>query len=513
MINEINNSVNKNNAVPFKSNDGTYYAIAKPFTETQKIEVEKDKEKKTNKLGIKVAGAGLVAGFGLFILTRGRSKGILLKLNPIYKFIDEKIHKIEPLRELKKGISASRAFFTTAAIKDVLAKKTLQKCHMGKIEEITTKIFEKYSIATTVNAYKKTSYRFNDMRDAFTIANKGLKKENLDKVNGIFNTLKSNFKSFKEDELHSRINSMKENMANIHDDVWNQTIGNIKGFFKNKTYTSFISEVLAAGAKNKWHGEVIPSKEIITLTLKDNHLNMKKLAGDIDLFAVLPNKAKMVEAREIRTKLKTNLDKYKQTGDKEAKESIISSLTKLNENVTDHNHKKLFADKIKLLSGSKPGNLQELMEIYKKDLSPEEYKKLETSVNKFTKAFHNSVDSEEKLFDKIRDLLIGSAPKDTAAIALSLGAIGFGLAKADNDDQRTSVALKAGIPALGGIVMAVYCTTKLISSGPSLVIGLISGVIINRLGVFADNKRKEYEKNPLTLNTVKQEIKKNISLE
>ena len=90
----------------------------------------------------------------------------------------------------------------------------------------------------------------------------------------------------------------------------------------------------------------------------------------------------------------------------------------------------------------------------------------------------------------MRDLEIGSAPTDVVSIASSIAAVGIGLSKADSKDERISAALNYGIPAIGAVAVSSICTLSLVAAGPSLAIGLVSGLIINKIGSFADKIRK-----------------------
>ncbi|MFA7659188.1 MAG: hypothetical protein WCY19_07125 [Candidatus Gastranaerophilaceae bacterium] len=147
-------------------------------------------------------------------------------------------------------------------------------------------------------------------------------------------------------------------------------------------------------------------------------------------------------------------------------------------------------------------NMNKILEIYRnqESMSPRELKKIEKMVKKCTKSLNKSTDLEtDKLFDKIRDFKIGSAPLDALGVLVSLGIIGKGLAKAEDKDERISVALKYGVPALGAIMISLYCTVRLVAGGKALLVGLLSGLAINKLGVVLDNTRKKYEEKPLDL--------------
>lgn len=150
----------------------------------------------------------------------------------------------------------------------------------------------------------------------------------------------------------------------------------------------------------------------------------------------------------------------------------------------------------------------EMLNIFKDSnaLTPKEILALEKKIAKLQKSTNNAINTEaDLLFDKIRDLEIGSAPTDVLGILTSLGIIGWGLTKAENKDERISVLLKSGIPVLGAMVISLICTVGLVSGGASLGIGIGSGLLINKIGEYFD-KRRKMSKEETT--NIKDDIKK-----
>jgi len=138
--------------------------------------------------------------------------------------------------------------------------------------------------------------------------------------------------------------------------------------------------------------------------------------------------------------------------------------------------------------------LEKMLEGYKNVLSDSEYKSLKSKADKALKSLDNSISKETVSYvDKARDLKLGSAPTDVLSILFSMGAVGWYLNKSDNKDEKISAALKYGIPAVGAVATSLLCTAKLISGGKSLAIALASGWVINKLGVMADDARKQYK--------------------
>ena len=70
--------------------------------------------------------------------------------------------------------------------------------------------------------------------------------------------------------------------------------------------------------------------------------------------------------------------------------------------------------------------------------------------------------------------------------------LSYHLGKSEDNEQRTSIALKYGIPALSLIGVSLYCNAKLYAGTKGLLIGTLASAILNRIGTTADNLLKEY---------------------
>ena len=95
--------------------------------------------------------------------------------------------------------------------------------------------------------------------------------------------------------------------------------------------------------------------------------------------------------------------------------------------------------------------------------------KLKSHVNSAVKSLDKSIDIETvQYFDKARDLKLGSAPTDVLSIIFTAGAVGYYLNKAESKDDKYSVSLKYGIPAIGAIATSLYSTARLVAGGKRL---------------------------------------------
>src|SRR5574344_1737615 len=150
--------------------------------------------------------------------------------------------------------------------------------------------------------------------------------------------------------------------------------------------------------------------------------------------------------------------------------------------------------------------------IYKQLLTPEDYSTAKRHTYSAINSLDKSINLEtEKLYEKLRDFAIGSVPADILSILASTGFVGIGLAKADNADERTSVALKYGIPVIGAVATSVVCTAGLVSGGTAIILGLLSGEVIKKIGDFTDEKIKDLKKKNISVSDINQYIQNKAS--
>lgn len=543
---QVINSANNNVRVPLQVN-GTTYAIVKPINEAQKNAIKKEKEKKSKKLGYKIFTTTIIASLSVFALVKGMPKSARTKVSDFFKFLEEKTAKLtaeegkltaiqnfslKTLKNAKSLIKYLKGIFNIAPLKDNSFKMLVSEKIpvLKKVCDKISDIFEEFSIKTLRKVYSKASRNFEKMCADFTRVQNKIPKENAGIIEAKIQNIIKNFNAFNERAWGQRIIEYKKDMSGIAVQFKDETYGNVKGnkpievlknFFETLKNLSknFKSEELASPTKIKLADKVRELRERITISPDNNYADIKYLMNQIDDF-IDPTDA---VSRNLIKKVRNTINDYKkfadsgQNIDKFFKENNISEhLATLKTHISNSGKYDKNAEQVSnyinnlddILSNGKQGEIQEIMSIYKNSLSAEDYAKLEKIVNKTLKSLDKAINTEtDKLFDKIRDILIGSAPLDLLHIIPAVGLVGWGLSKADNNDERISATLKYGIPAIGAVGMVLYCTLGLVSSGPSLIIGALSGLVINRIGEFIDKKRKHYKENPQDLDL------KNINLD
>lgn len=522
MLNQVANISDKSVFTPIRSN--SKYAITKPFTEIQKQEhaqeKEKEKHRKTRRLGFAIAAGTLVVGGGIFLATQLLSRKSGLNIKNLSKKLEEKSSKLAENKQLssiqhfyssaikkaKNLLSKSQTIFNLATMKDIWFARGFKKTSVTrKFNEVVTNFFERVSIGTTKISYNKTASKFEKFYAKMTEASSKLPTEQAEIVKAKIENVKTNYSSgFGEEARAQRFAHVKNGLDGIDKTVWDNMYGNLKVLKEKALKGIFIAEEAAAPTKIKFNDAITKAKEKLTISIFDNYHTTRSMLANLDSFIDGTDKGSKGLIKQLRTQLR----EYKKvlesgvSGKKAFPQSdIAKTLEELNAYILksgkyDEKTIKLASksinDLVNVLRSDKKGEIQEIMQIYKQYLPQEDYEKLKRLQKEALKSLDVSADLEgDKLFDKVRDLYLGSAPHDTLAFLASLGLVGWYLGKADNNDERISAALKYGIPAIGGVAIATLCTVGLIASGPSLIIGGISGLLINKLGEGIDDVRKK----------------------
>lgn len=536
MINQIQSSTS-NVFAPLQSS-ARNFAITKPITQNQKKE---QKERRNKNLGFIIAGAGITVGFGLLLVSQMFSKKPIFKLNRMSSGVDHEISKIEDnsvlstaeklslgaLKLYKSFLQRAKAMFTIATLKDLGVKKAfMQIPFVSKIEKPITAWFEKVSVKTSTMSYNSTHQKMENMFAMMRDIGGKLSASEKAKLNSKIGSAENKYwQGFSQSARQSRFAVAKDGMKGLDDKVWGKTYANPVDFIKSKkTYRQFLAEELASDAKKKLTNEVYKLKDKISLSKRNKSGATKRHLHDLGLYVDPRDKV----STSIMKKLKSHMENYGNT--KHLRNSFPSSkvakdLKSLNASVKKYG--KYSEDELKeinknitllseKLADNKQGEVQDIMDIAEKlhaqkKISDKEYKKLQKTVDKALLSFDKSTDLEsDKLFDKVRDLKLGSAIHDALAFVGSTLVAGWFVGKADTKDDKISATLKYGIPVVGAVAIATICTVGLIASGPSFIIGGVSGIFINKLGEFIDNKRKKYQENPLTPAEAAQKIKDSI---
>jgi len=553
MISSVQN-VNTVERSPFNdfSQRGNYYLtkeIAKDIYDIKEVE----EQKKGKKIGLIVAMSSVIATVCVLAVTRGLPKNAYAHVRNLTKHLEESVTrrkldgKSGPIttmmkfsaNKLSKWSERVESINNFNAYKDMLFKNLMFRTKITrKIHQGITSFFERLTRGTVHRTYGASEKRFSKLFELFTNTNKKVSTKHPGRmvtINGVTkqasdwiqeaanrqarvqNELQSQFgKTARE----SRYRHMKTANIDLDTRVWKESLngmldakgmkGKVDRLKDSQIHKSFIAEDLLAVDKKSIIDTMNKSRRIITHDIADNYIDSEKL---LDGLQKLVNPQDAETGRLIKI-LRTKLSSYKRLSgshEEQYREVMVSEIFEIMNSITNRVKKSAsmfnYSDeallqiatsgsKLKnILQKSEKGELQEILTIYKALLPREEYIKLRTSTNKTVKAFDKAINTENNLFfDKLRDLALGSAPTDVLSLLGSVAGVGVGLSMADTKEERKSAMLNYGIPIIGSLATSVVLTFGLVSGIKSMLIGLGSGAVMNRIGAALDKRRKAYNK-------------------
>ena len=488
-------------------------------------------------LGLSIAGAVLLTAGGIFFVLKGGPKGLTKNFQKWRNNLEEKIQKaklnnmsdtplnrayIFTVRRLDNIIKKSSAINNFTTVKDTIFKKMMYVTGFTKnIHKGITRLFEKIGRQAVLNSYKKTSYYMDFARDtaagvsmkAFSrnageiVEINGVKKSRLqwlehalhldDELGQIYN---SHFGMISRNSRYFRAKKAAKNLeANFE---------KLKTFLSKDIVNSFMAEGAIAKEKLAMQKQVQGYRRSFSYSNKDFERDLEKSIIDMTRSIEHTDISKINMLRTLRQ----NIHEYVKSGanDPELKSKIVNIIedfsAEVNKSLKNKSMKEQVAEP--LLSSSaqlkksfmdfKNGKVEEILDIYRQILPQSEYETVRKAYQESVKSLDKSIVTEtEDFISKVRDLSLGSAPTDILSVLGGVGTLGYYLGKSDNNDERISISLKYGIPALAGIGTALYGNAKLFAGAKSMIFGFASTWIFNRIGSFADKKLKEHKQKKL----------------
>ena len=526
MINQVTSVGSSQNSAfsEFKQPTNGYY-ISAPFA-------EQVNEKKSHTLGKTLVASALVIGFGtLAVLSGGANKGFAKFLDKWKAGLEKKLAKGTKFEDLFTFLlNKIRAFqaktesvnnFTT--LKDVAFQRLMwgksgERKFTRRIHQSITNFFDRISRRTVNSYYNTANTKFSELSDHFAVINERLRLENpndpkvlaaLNEISRRMKVVNSNFsKGFGINARNERYMEIQRACDGLFDFFWDASIKDVRNFKSKNMWQSFIAEDYLIPAKRKLSNKTGILRQSFTHDINDNYKATMKAVSNIQEFV---NPAD-TSTNDVLRSLRENLEKYKKlSGKNEAaqrnilNQSIIADLKNLSNKFKASSGKynysaesvesisKYIHEVEDIISQTDKGELQEILTIYKRLLPRKEYLRLRSQAESAVKSLDKAIDIETNQYvDKARDLRLGSAPTDVLSILGTVGTVGYFLNKSDNKDEKYSVTIKYGIPAIGAIATSLYCTARLVAGGKALLFGLVSGWLMNKAGVLVDDARKKY---------------------
>ena len=531
VVNQVSNNLNTTSTVKFsefKQPQYGYY-IQPELNPDDKI----DKKKLWMKIGFGV----LIAGLTSFGIVKAMPKSVIKKFDKFKIFLEKKVEEESTNSKaaifyrtlLKTSLKAGEKF---QGINNLVSFKDLWFKHqvtdrvpvVKKACNSITGWFDDISKFTVKVYYKSMNKKFKNLnellsnverelvlkdKDAFVTVNGqtktagewikilGLKRE---AVNGMLS------ENFSMQKVKERRGTMSGIMSDLEDKVWGASFGNKNNFTKKDTYFTFIADKFLAIDK----ANLVQGIHKLRSEISYNMYDKIKSATDYVILNKRMINPKDVVSEKLFRELNKQLSELKSCDVnsvrfEKLKGEIFANLDAFKESVTMAKDVYKYDDKIigavsehnriikEVLNSKQKGTLDEMLEIYKQLLPEKEFNKLQKEIRTAVKSLDTTIKIEGvEYFDKLRDLTLGSAPTDLLTILLGFGSLGIGLASTEDKDTQASIALKYGIPAIGGMLTSMVVTSMLVSGLKSHFVGFISGLLLNKAGTYTDKLRRDY---------------------
>lgn len=495
-----------------------------------------EEARKTNNaklIGLSIAGAIVTTAAGIFFVLKGGPKGVSKGFKRLQNYLEYKVQQSKlnnmsdtPLNrfyvymigKLDKIKHGSEAINNYTSFKDSAFKKIMYLSKPTRyLHQATTRLFEKIGRQAVVNAYKESTRTFNLARDmaagtsmkAFSrkagevVEINGVKKTRLQWLEHLLkmddDLAKIYEKHFGEEIRGSRYLRIKKSAKELE-----EQFKDLKTFWSQDLVTSFMAEDAIAAEKTAIQKLVKSHRKDISYSLKDFYTDTDKMIIQMTHSISHNDIAKINMLRNIRQ----SIYKYIQSGTNDGKirKEILSGaddfraeiIKAMNNNSMDKEVATNLLENITELRGMvvnfKTGKVEEMLDIYKKLLPESDYKTVEKFYREGVKNLDKSIKIETDDFvSKVRDLSLGSAPTDVLTILGGLGTLGYYLAKSKDNDERVSISLKYGFPAIAGLGVSLYGNAKLFAGTKAMAIGIGSSILLGKMGSFMDKKLKEYQ--------------------
>ena len=511
--------------------------------EEQKITITTpDKARKTKNLttiGLSIAGATVLTAAGIFLVLKGGTKGLTKNFEKLRDYLERQLLKsklenegemtfvnkvyVYMIKSLDTLVRKTEALNNFTNLKDVAFKKMMgPKGFLKKAHDSITRLFEKIGRKSVKNAYNSTSGKMKETAllrnvlertilagDSYDIVNiNGVRKTKaqwLAQVDQLAKEMEALYQgTFSERKLGSRYLTFKRAAMNLQ-----ESFSSVDVFWTKDFFTKFMAESQIVKEKELVQKAVHKTRRQLSYSMADmvqdsNNLIMRMTGSitfkdanrirqlrviktDIRNFATSGNNDPVLKARILDNISSFTKDLKAAIQNKTIDEKVGAELL---ENITDLND---------VVANYRPGKVEEILNIYKAILPKDEYAKIEKSYKSGVKSLDKSIRIEtEEFVSKLRDLTLGSAPTDILTMLGAVGLLGYQIGKSDTNDERLSITLKYGIPALlGQVGVTLYCNAKLFAGTKSLLIGTLSGLLLNRVGEFADNQFKKHKQKKL----------------
>jgi hypothetical protein len=508
----LNNNSNKNYcpSTSFGTGPRAYLSnLHYNLTHKDSYEEYYAKKRQNNILGwVAVIGSSALLTAAVFLgLVTGKSQNISRKiqkftataLSKLDKGKNKHLHKF--LTVVANGFDKfSQTITNTSPIKDYALYKVMDKTKVTrKLRDGISKIFTKENISSVTKSREKAKESYSGVISAVEEAiadsekNPSIVKDKakLQKLKGLVSNSKDVPEFLTDQFFKDNYSIMEKDMEYLSQEV------TMKRLLSKEAFQGFVPEAILMDRRTSYSKSLFESKNKISCSFTDksqfarDRLNTANVliysVKDIDKQRALRNCSVELESslkhfvkdspnKENRSKnlasVQRNIDKFKETintlpsGSNKGK--LIAHLDEYNDLFAEP--KLATIQEIRILAGDVWGNQS------KHDIA------IKKAAHKHNKDLNLSLKRMINMFDKQRDITLGSGPNDVLGLLAPIALFGIALSKDKTNDERVGTSLELGIPIVGGTLVYMKTLALQFNGFRALATSLGTGVLLNALG-------------------------------
>lgn len=493
---------------------------------------ENRKKRKHEKLMMAVETLGIIAGLALVGLSFNKLKYISNKLQKWAVSVDKNFHNVKN-KHLHKFFSlmtssfdrAARVVTNSSTIKDYTVHQVMGKTSITKkLRDWFANIYTNENKNAVFKSLKKSRDSYNEFTSSVESAviqtrdqlnKKNLKclnskyRNNIDDKTHPWQLLQERLKEARNTpefllpySLESRYNEMGKDMQYLLDEI------SLKRLSSKEALQGFVAEDILEHRRMDFVKGILKEKNEISRTFDDiGNYAKNKLTDTNALIYMFKDPFRQKDLKEASVELEKSIKTY-------AKDSKISSnRVAVTQNIMEKIAK--FREKAELLPESPLkekliNHIEEYHELFKnndkgivqeiRELAGQVWGSdsefdisIKTAANKHIKDLETSFNRTVNMFDKQRDITIGSGAADILGLSLPVAGYFYALSNDDTNDKKIGTSLELGIPILGGIGVYFYALAKQLNGFRALSFSVGTGAVLNFIGSSIYKKYKEYK--------------------
>ncbi len=539
----LNEKFNNNTFQPFIQCDNQGYSsynqqknkylTQQNDTFVQQNQLEDSQNRKHKKLVITLQTIGIVASMALVGFSLNRSKLVSNKLKGAVIRLKNKFQNVQNKHFHKFFTVTTNAFdkiakiiTNSSTIKDYSLYKVMDKTSpTRKLRDFISGIFTRENKNSVRSSLKKSRESYNEFMASvesaifqtednieaknLNILNKSC-RENINDPNNPWVKLQKLVKTTRENpnefllshSLEMHYNNMQKDMEYLTKEM------NPKRLTSKETLQGFVAEDILEQRRYKFVKKILSEKNEISKTfddvanyaksrindtnaviymIKDSYSQKSLIEASLDLEKSVKTYAKDAHnaknREEIAENIRKKIDNFREKADllpeSKLKEKLIHHIDEYNDLFKDNSTG--LVQKVRKLAG----------EVWGKD--SEFDKSIKKTADRHIKDLNGSFNCLVNMFDKQRDITLGSGPGDVVGLALPILGYFAALQKDDTTDKKIGTSLELGIPIVGGTGIYFWALAKQFNGAKALLVSLGTGVILNFIGSSIFSKYKEYK--------------------